>query len=435
MPAMLAEFIKEHGIDLKAIERMRKRVMVVGRFNNKPFDDKKTPDLYLFTNRQDVAGTRYAENFELLRSLDYTSFVDALKPRIAEREDPVETFKQANGVPLVMDVVKLDASNTDANSYVINALNYFFLRAVSTTEHDQFKKDSPSLPNLLDKQAGQTIYTQFRANLSTFCEFQPRSVELIDAIAKLFVECTGGNAIPLGYSYGEKLPVHFAEKFIDYLYDEDGSGEFKLDGIDFSVGCWHGLVTNERSRTAFRDIVTAFKNAILDYPPMFTGTRYTNGNLSSLSRNAVSGELSQEFRKSKDAFSMLRQIMRSKVLLSMILEWVLNEMKELPDVRNLQEGKQKNMAIEKAIMEDWEDNGLAKPIKRPAPEERSSFTKAMGTSFESLIEALLSEDESKMDDLTDELKALAEQIKEDPQKMEALQKCYKFCGQREVARV
>lgn len=422
----LKDFIDKHNIDIKALERMRKRVFVVGRFNNDPLHNQGiVPDLYLFTNRNDLSDL-YKENYKAIRRLDYGGFVSALQPRIAEKETVVKAYTDNDGKTVNLSKVELKpaGSSDSKDSYVINDLNYFFLRAISTTKQPHFTKDT-DLPELLNESAGKTIYDQIRINLSNFCKFQPRTVELIEAIARLLGQCTGDEAIPPAYSYGEKLPVGFTDKLVDYLFAE-GQEEFQLDGINFNLGVWNGFSSpsnSAKTREALVDIVTSFKNELLGYSGHFKSVTYTDGNLTDLTKANIKGELADEFRKAKDSYNMLRQIIRSKVLLSMVIEWILLDLRTVKSAKSLEEGTAiQNRAIEKAILSDWKDNDLAKPLRRPNKKERRSFSLSMGGSLHELIQAVLDEGNEKMNDLSAEMKKVAEAIKSDKKKLEDIRK-------------
>ena len=129
---------------------------------------------------------------------------------------------------------------------------------------------------------------------------------------------------------------------------------------------------------------------------------------------------------------MLRQIMRSKVLLSMVVEWILGDLKDLPGVRDLPANtKQQNVAIERAILHDWKDVGLAKPIRRPAKDERRDFTKSMSDSFDELMKTILIADEKEREkaikgNLTKEFQELARELLEDNQKIESIRMVTNF---------
>src|SRR6266542_4539493 len=77
----LKEFIDAFQIDLDALPRNKKRVFIVGRFNQTKSPDG--PRLYLFTNAD--LDTRYIKNFDDVKDLRYDSFVQTLRPAIAER--------------------------------------------------------------------------------------------------------------------------------------------------------------------------------------------------------------------------------------------------------------------------------------------------------------------------------------------------------------
>src|SRR5215469_3215135 len=110
---MLERFLNDNAIDLKAIERIRHRMWVVGRFNQSR-TGRSDPDIYLFTNRPaSELPAGYLNNFTLgdkgtrAQELDYQAFVKCLRPALAEFVD-YEGNTPETQIPKIRQVVPRD---------------------------------------------------------------------------------------------------------------------------------------------------------------------------------------------------------------------------------------------------------------------------------------------------------------------------------------
>src|SRR5215831_5978829 len=117
----LSEFLRDNDIDLDALERIRHRLFIVGRFNQR--NTGADPDLYLFTNRPDLSD-RYKKNFKVVLDLNYDQFVKTLRPAIAERIEKEGRF------PVVIQEVPQGNDALDGTC-VIDTFNFFFQRAIA----------------------------------------------------------------------------------------------------------------------------------------------------------------------------------------------------------------------------------------------------------------------------------------------------------------
>ena len=88
----LQKFIDDFEIDLEALNRIKKRVFIVGRFNQRAKDAE--PEIFLFTKRSDLS-PKYVANFTGVDDMNYESFVKALRPAIAERIGKKEDYRFA----------------------------------------------------------------------------------------------------------------------------------------------------------------------------------------------------------------------------------------------------------------------------------------------------------------------------------------------------
>ncbi len=419
---MLQNFVGNFKVDLAAMARIRKRVFVVGRFNQSK--EGEQPQSFLFT-RKGGQSQKYLANFTRAFGTSYDSFVKALRPAIAERVDTSGTFPSVE-----QDIPRGDDALEGTS--VIDIYNFFFLRAVGNTEQEELKADRPRLPDDLvpkdEKERGKAILSQIRRNLETFCTFQPRTHEIVDTFSRLLGDCGNENALP-PYASGGALPGGFAERLVDYVYAEDITARFTLDGLDLGSPAWAKLRTSKEAQGTFCDIVTAYRDALQGLPDQFDLV-FRGEPLSKRARVTLAGtkELSAEFQKARDAFNGLRQSLRSKVLLSMVLEWLMNAYYDAEPVRRaIAEGGQ--AAGDEAVgtilttREACEALGWAPPVKRPDPEERRRFSSLLTTNFERLLKAVLAsgdEADALIEALPGQLREYAREMRSDPEKVRVL---------------
>lgn len=410
---MIDRFLDDNMIDVTTLERIKHRLFIVGRFNQR--NTGPYPDLYLFKNPNRSISGRYKENFKEVWPLRYESFVQALGPAIAERVIPGK-------IPMVLQVVPQGDDAVDGSS-VIDIFNFFFQRADANSDQEAFQGSQPGLPRELlkdsERDRGKTIFKLIRNNLNLFSRFQPRTYELVEAISKLLGNCGMENNMP-PYASGGALPAGFPERLIDYLYAEDSRKPFSAEGLEFGSEPWAELQRNERAREMFCNVVTAFRDELLAAGvEQFNDFRFKGKTLNEQARRVLKEDLMKDFRRARDAFNGLRQILRSKVLLSMVLEWLLQAYYEIDDVKALggeANDDAKDRAVEKAILYKSVENDLAKPVKRASPEERRKFKLALTENFEFLLKAILAKDDAAaalINKLPQALQSLAQEVRRD----------------------
>jgi hypothetical protein len=218
----LQKFIDKYSIDIDALKRIKRRIFVVGRFNHKPIENGN-PEVFLFSNRSDNS-KKFLGNFTRNARIEYQRFLDFLQPSIAERE------KSYPGVKLIS--LAAPSGVRGERSRPVHANDYLYKRSISGSEQPAFAHERPPLSRDLlegaDGNRGQAILHQIQQDLATTCEFQPRSPELIETFGPILQKCSGAGGIP-DYLSGGPLPEGFAEKLIDFLYDEDPRSRFSLD--------------------------------------------------------------------------------------------------------------------------------------------------------------------------------------------------------------
>ena len=433
--ADLKEFIETFHIDTDALARMKKRVYIVGRFNQRA---KGTdPEVYLFTNRGNLTEL-YAKNFTSVFDMRYDSFVQALRPSIAEQIDESGRF------PIVRQNVPKGDGALEGTS-VIDVFNYFFQRAVANSSQKAFEDERPGLPPELlqegDRTRGKAILRQIRKNLETFCAFQPHTHLIVERFATLMSAVALEYGLP-SFGTGGPLPGGLPERIVDFLYAQDVRASFDLRGLDFS-GPWQELADEEgEGRRTFQTVVGAFRDAMLkSRAQQYNAIRFRgNKPLSELADRAAAGllpmrprnededppedELREGFRDARVAFNGLREILRSKVLLSMVLEWVLSGYYDVKDVRSAAQNEYaRDKALEKAVLERWQENGLARPVKRPSRQERRRFSQMLTESFEKVLAAVIASEETaekKVASLAPELRGLVKNLRANPERRRLL---------------
>ncbi|WP_118973865.1 hypothetical protein [Taibaiella koreensis] len=350
----LQQFLNFYEIKPDSLEAIKKRAFIVGRFNT----SEAETSAYLFSKSR-----RKDPRYKDCRDLSYASFIDVIKPTLTESYESGEEIATGQHLPYFeLSPQTTDRSKGDA-SYVIDPYNYFFQRAISTSEHEHYKQNTENLSSKLpENTAGETIYKEIRLNLKKFCSFQSKNYELIRAFSQLLHSNRGKGGIPGAFADGEVLPVKFLPVFIDFLYRE-GTDPFVADSVDFeSQQIWKPTMTGPKKEmflTNFSKLVSVFKNYLID-PKGLARERIENIDLRPLA-TIVNQDLQKAFVASRDSYNMLRQIIRSKVLLSMVLQWATNSFHQLESVKHEVTASRKNIAIEKAIKDGTD--GLAKPAR------------------------------------------------------------------------
>ena len=426
----LSEFLSGFRIDTEALARIKNRVFVVGRFNQRSLG--QPPEVFLFTSRRDLSD-RYRRNFtgNSAHHLTYEDFVRVLSPAVAER-----LVKQEHQRFVAVEQVIPDGSSSLEGASVIDTFNYFFQRSVANTEQGAFK-DASSRPaaDLLspgEAERGRGILTQIRKNLATFCSFQPRTNEIVNLMAKMLSQCAMHNGIP-AFADGSAFPPGFSESLINFLYMENDAAKFSLDLVDVSGPNWKTLWNAEEKKpTASGEmliaVVCAFRDTLVgNSAEMYGGVKFGARSLNRVAQDCLKGkeDLSKEFRAARNAFNGLRQILRSRVLLSMVLEWLLTEYRKLGDVESKTTEAAKDRALERAVLERWDENGLAKPVRRPSPEERARFSDLLANHYEKLLDAVVgdsAEFEARVAELPEALQKLAREIAAETKQRDALSK-------------
>jgi hypothetical protein len=435
---MLEDFIKAYDIDQDAVVRIRHRLFVVGRFNQRRKGDPY-PEVFLFTNRPTgVLSDEYRRNFDDVKDLRYESFVECLKPALAEKIE-YQGDNPDTAIPKVLQKVPRGGEKDvpggidyDEGAAVVDVFNYLFQRGILSTFQGAMSDERPALPDGLDKvggkHAGRGIFWLIRQNLHVFATFQPQTHEIVNAVSSLFDACSTEQGMP-SYAEGGALPGGFPERLIDFVYAEDSRLPFTAEGkgIDFSVGRW-GVLRDKNKLKMFENVVTAFRDALLGSKNQQFGTLPFKGQtLNYQAQASVPANLAKQFKGAREAYNGLRQVLRSKALISMVLDWVLTAYYDLNEVKALgpdAKPAEKDEAVARAILEKWKENGVAKPVPRPSLAERDRFSEELTANFERLLLALVADPATKaakLAELPAEIRSLADQIQDKhPERVRAL---------------
>lgn len=417
--ADLTDFIKKQSIDIPAMERIKHRLFVVGRFNRRTVSPDVPPETYLFTNRPDSElNSNYKELFTSVYGLRYESFIKALQPAIAE----VVVWEEHSKIPKVTQhMPSYGDPMSKEGSVVIDMWNFFFWRAIANSDQEAFKGDlSGTARDILRKEEadpGRGIYKLIRRDLNLLCKFQPRTVQIAEAFSSTLGSTGKLNGLP-AYASGDPLPGGFLEKLIDFVYSPD-LRDFSLDGIDLTDPVWDKLRKDEQVQKTFIRVVNNFRNALVGGGDQAPELRNNKGLTMFQASKELLGKregLVNEFRQARDSYNALTQIVRSKVLLSMVLDWVFKAHYDLDPVKAIEDDDSgKDEMVSRLILGKVTDTGVAEPVKRATSAERTRFKKSLAEAFETLLRAVIADDGEHhlMDALPEEIRAVANSIRAD----------------------
>jgi len=449
---MLKDFLQQFPLNIELLKSVKNRIMVVGRFNRNRRKNGQ-PEVFLFTDKSELNAS-YQENFtdagypavkdtkRRVASLDFNTFVREVQPTIAERIELVDgKYKK------VTQVAPSDAAaDQEAAATTVGPYNYFILRAAANTKQPAMEGDRPRLDSDvlgLNTQPGESVFIQIRHSLRQFSSFQQKHPALTELVADIFSRfAQDSRAISAKYAGGNLLPGGFQDALIDYLYAEDESKPFNIERLDLSDPLWghlHPSASGPKRETSerdeFRRIIAGFRNFLLSKPQQTQTIALPDGTSLSTTLSELAPTLPDEFRKSHDSFNTLRQILRSKVLLSMVARWMLSGYYELPTVKQKRSEprvtpSEVHQAIQLAILQPidetapnkWATNRVPGPIARPNRQEREEFSLKLRTSLRPLIDWVLSDDPKthNVKTLPKELESLADALRKNPKTIAAL---------------
>lgn len=369
----LSKFLLNNKISSESLAEIKKRIYIVGKFNT------STPGVSEFLFKKNAPGDERFDN--RIGNLTYDSFIKNIQPRLSEVIKPVDVINNEK-----LPYFVLSATLDPQNSYVIDPYNYFDVRASSNSEQPYYKDKKPqfSRPDFLNSSKfelpnqevynnlwGKEIFRQIRQNLKSFCSFQTRNFELLKAFTTLLYESAGRNGVPEGFMKDSELPVNFLPVFIDFLYQEkpiDETFKEKLKLIDFtSTKIWSSLSVDEVKRKQFFNFITELLRVFKSYltapssvPSQAIGGFDVKQHLKP-EKGIIPEELRIQYVSAMEAYNMLTQIVKSKVLLSMVLRWSLTYLEDgIDEIKNL-EVSEKYEAIEDALI--YGKYGLKKPSR------------------------------------------------------------------------
>jgi hypothetical protein len=372
----LEQFLKNFGIDSKSLSDIKKRVYIVGKFNT----SKHGVSEFIFSKNATPDERLRDENGEMrVGNLSYSSFIKKIEPKLSELFSQEQTYK---GEPLPYFILSPHSANQKvSSSYIIDNYNYFDVRASSNSEQPFYKNQSPNvnIKDFLDASRfsgknelpGKEIYKQIKENLNSFCSFQSRNFELIQAFSILLSKFAGTNGVPAGITAHSEMPVNFLPVFIDFLYLEkpiDETFKQKLELIDFNSHVVYKAAITDGNRDRFLEFLVTLFSVFKDYlnnPKSVEEIALPGHNIRielNPEKGIISEDLRQKFIAALEAYNMLTQIIQSKVLLSMVLRWAISFFEnEIPEIKNIADAGEKNEAIEDAIIKG--KHGLAAPAE------------------------------------------------------------------------
>lgn len=134
-------------------------------------------------------------------------------------------------------------------------------------------------------------------------------------------------------------------------------------------------------------------------------------------------DLIKEFRQAREAYNALNQVVRSRVLLSMVLEWVFKAHYDLDPVKAISDADDQDQMVERLVLGKVQYPGVAEPVKRATTEERDRFKKDLAANFEKLILSIIAEDDKAGDAirrLPDKIQSVAAELRGDPERTRIL---------------
>ncbi|CAM2010097.1 hypothetical protein [Acanthopleuribacter pedis] len=414
----LRDFFNTYNINEDALVRMKRRLFVVGRFNQKRAKGGG-PITYLLTNRN-LENDRLKDHFDAahIGAISYSTFEEMLEPAIEE------LITERLDQPFVEMVVP--DSDHPRNRQRIDPNNYFYQRAIANNEQGELKPDcKPSTDQddiLGSKQtnAGASIFEQIRAYLATFAHFQVHNHKLVAALVEVLVQCAGKRGWP-GFEKGGPLPANLHREMLNFLYSEDQTKPF--DGTRLNLTGTRLKGYEHKLADAIGALREALGNQkVTNYSePMINSTALSLWLRKHLEKQTdeTGFDLHQTFAQSRKAFNGLRQILRSKVLLAMVLNWLLAHYKSdthMPELAHLRDYA-RTQAVEDAIKTG--KYGLAKPLPRASPEQRKAYRENLERHFKNIILAVGGDTEAEAQ-LPEEMKALVTQYQNDDDALDAL---------------
>lgn len=422
----LQEFLTTHAIDINELARIKHRLFVVGRFNRREVSAEVPPEVYLFTNRpKSELSDRYLALFNKAYGLSYESFVKALQPAIAEHVE-------AGKIPKVVQYMP-SQEGSEEGSVVIDMWNFFFWRAIANSDQEAFKGDDMggAAREILregESDPGRGIYKLIRKNLNLLCSFQPRTAQLAEAFSAMLASTGKLNGLP-AYASGGALPGGFLEKLIDFVYSPDLGTDFSLDGVDLNDAVWDEVRKSEKAQKSLVRVVNTFRNALVGASDQHVEMKAHGGaSLYQKAKDLLAKRegLVQEFEHARKSYNALNQIVRSKVLLSMVLEWVFKSHYDLDAVKSIENDEEgQDLMVSRLILGEVKNPGVAEPIKRATTAERDRFKKSLAESFESLLLAVIAvgvDQRNRLDALPKDVQAIAQAILQDEGRVDILKR-------------
>ena len=274
---------------LKGLNRIKKRVYVVGRFNN---SDDTRGRLFAFGSkklRDELEDIDDLEDVVIGCEPTGESFLDAVRPIVAEWIE--EGFGPTVGTKFP---TKLDRDLTGYREIAINAFMLMYDGEGSSLSPETGKRVLAQLENAADAYV-------------SFAQSQSKLLAELNGLLYAFQKTNSFGYNPMIAKKGLAFPTSFQEALFQYLLDEDQKGEFNLEGIELP-----GKMTGATARKFVRAGVCDFRNQLMTS---------TEEKRSKSTRNKISEGVRNAFQEQRESIQRGVKLLQSRVMMGAIPTW------------------------------------------------------------------------------------------------------------------
>lgn len=368
--------------------------------------------------------------FDGVYPLDFRAFVDAVGPGLVE----VQRRAALPGVPtdlLVWSALETPARHPTAPVQRVTPESYLFVRAATHSLQAEIPStDADDLFGGADEaRRGAGSLAWFRQTLARYTGFHAHAHELVHALM-LALEAASGLPIP-AYKPGGPLPGGLAERVAALVLDARDDARIDLDGVDFDVpnSAWGAVNREPSTRANLGSVLHALRDVLTGRPSQHDQAKVYHRPLGDVIAEAIHACPSlgdpflERFRKARADRAALRDFLGNKLQLGFLLHHVFSAFKQIPEARAL--ANDPNKARQYAAMERvirTGSNEVARPVRRPAPDERRRFEADLEKGTAGLLDAMAAPEdhaEAAIARLPGELRELAERLRADPERVRA----------------
>ena len=385
------------------LNEARNRVIVVGSMTPKT---KDTHQVFLFSQRPD-AKLRADRLGAKLCALNESELDNQVQPSVVERTIAPKPWEYAPQLKLLAPIdADLDKATLDdlekgsGGGFSTLGLTHFLVqRTVQNSKIERFqrwhKPQQDESARLITERQGEAIFRHLRKSLKTYARFQPLNPEIIAAF-RFFIQESAGESLPMILE-GHLLPAGLPHFLLNFLFEDErterqrsgGAGEKGdpiemlsqrlLEELDFDIETEAGMENqytwikeNKEVRNAFAERILVFRAVLLGRNPPAGRSTAGGVGLSNIASMVLDQprfkqhKLKDNAKACRDALIGIRQVLRSRVLPSYLLHWVIDAAFQVPAVKNLPEAE-KNAKLTEMILsseEPTEDKPFPKAIPR-----------------------------------------------------------------------